>query len=163
MANTFINARTILGYIDTTTPVSTAGTSVTPENFKLVACLQNQGVDGTTSAIAATSKCSGKWAESIGGEQGWTMTMDGLAIDLELADTRINHNELLKMWKSGTPFWVMVANADDIEASLTIRYGVARIDSMTEAFPDNDAQTFSISLTGIGELFDQDDLAPIVT
>lgn len=158
MANQFINARTIIAFVDETTPITTAGTAVTTANFEAVACLQNLSFEGTTSAIAATSKCSGSFAESVDGEKGWTITMDGLSIKTEVGDDRYNHNKLFKLWRSGKAFWVMIADAANTEQSLTIRYGVGRIDSDSEAYPDNEAQTFSISITGIGQVFDQTDL-----
>ena len=159
MANKFINARTIVAFIDVTTPITTIGTDVTPADFEMVACLQNLSFEGTTSPIEATSKCSGSFAESVDGSKAWTISMDGLSIETLVGDTRYNHNKLFKLWKSGAAFWVMIADAANTAASLTIRYGVGRIDTDSEAFPDNDAQTFSISITGIGEVFDQDDLA----
>lgn len=161
MANQFINARTIVAFIDVTTPITTLGTAVNIDDFEMVACLQNLGFEGTTSPIAATSKCSGSFAESVDGEKGWTITMDGLSIKTLVGDIRYNHNKLFKLWRTGAPFWVLIADAANTEDSLTIRYGVGRIDSNSEAFPDNDAQTFSISITGIGQVFDQDDLAPV--
>lgn len=161
MATNFINARTVVAFMDVTTPITTAGTAVTVADFEMFACLQNLTFEGTTSPIAATSKCSGSFAESVDGEKGWTITMDGLSIATLTGDTRINHNKAFKKWRSGEPFWVMIADAANTEDSLTIRYGVGRIDSDSEAFPDNEAQTFSLSITGIGQVFDQDDLAPV--
>lgn len=161
MANNFKNARTVVMFADFTTPITTAGTAVTVADFEMIVCLQNNSFEGTTSPISATSKCSGSFAESVDGEKGWTMSADGLAIKLEVGDARLNHNALFKKWKAGTPFWVMIADADNTEDSLTIRYGVGRIDTHTDSMPDNEAQTFSISITGVGEIFDQDDLAPV--
>lgn len=159
MANTFINARTVVAYVDTVSPVSKDGTAMDMTNFEMVACLQNLGFDGTTSPISATSKCSGSFAESVDGEKGWTIQMEGLSIPLEIGDTRVNHNRLFDLWKSGQAFWLLIADATNSLSSVTMRYGVVRIDSNSEAFPDNDAQTFSVTATGIGEVFDQDDFA----
>lgn len=151
------NGRTVLLYIDTTTPVTTAGTAVTTANAMLVACLTNNTFDGTTSAISTTSKCSGAFAASIAGEQSWTMGGEGNSVTLDSGETGViaSHNALFKLWRSGTPFWAFQYDT----ALDTVRYGVVRIDSDGEAYPDNAQSTFSLSLTGIGEAFDQDDLA----
>lgn len=163
MANEFINGRKSLLFLDTVTPITTPLDEVTPENFKMVACLTNNGFDGTTSAIATTSKCSGSFAESLDGEKGWTMSGEGNAIDIEIGDERISHNALFKQWRSGAAAWWAIMDADLLNASATLRYGVGRIDSQGDAFPDNEAQTFTVSITGIGEPGDQDDMAPITT
>lgn len=163
MANEFINGRKSLLFVDVVTPVTTPLDEVTPEDFKMVACLTANGFDGTTSAIATTSKCSGSFAESLDGEKGWTMSGEGQAIGLGIGDTRVNHNALFKLWKAGTAVWWAIMDADALNASETVRYGVGRLDSYGDAFPDNDAQTFTISVTGIGEPGDQDDMAPITT
>jgi len=155
----FLNGRTVLLYIDTTTPITTDIEDVTVEDAVLVACLTSNGFDGTTSAIATTTKCSGGFAESLDGEKGWTMSAEGQAQSLELADPRINHNALFKLWRSGQIFWAFMM--DTATPKVTMRYGLARIDSFSDGAPDNEAQTFSISLTGVGQPGDQDDIAPI--
>jgi len=157
MANEFLNGRTVLLYIDTVTPITTALDAVTTDDAELVACLTSNGFDATTSAIAATSKCSGSFAESLDGEKGWTMSAEGQAIKLTgVGDTRVNHNKLFKLWREGTAFWAFMM--DTASPTITLRYGVARIDSFSDGAPDNEAQTFSISLTGIGRPGDQDDI-----
>lgn len=160
MANEFKNGRLSLLYIDTTTPITTDLDEVTTTNAVAVACLTTNGFEGTTSAISATSKCSGGFAESVDGEKSWTMSADGLVIDLDSGDTRKNYTDLFKLWRSGTPFWAFIMDATSPASSPAILYGVARIDSFSRSDPDNDAMTFTISLTGIGEPGDQDDLAP---
>jgi len=162
MANPFINARPSILFVNTIDPITADGTDLTIENFVAAACLTNVSFDGTTSPISATSKCSdGQFAESVGGEQGWTFGADGLAVPKEVGDLRKNHNDMFKIWRSSAPYWWMIADKNATEDSVTIRYGVGRIDSDSDAFPDNEAQTFSISITGIGYIFDQDDLAPV--
>lgn len=158
MANTFLNGRNVVLFIDTVTPVTAVLTAVTTANAIMVACLTSNGFDATTSAIATTTKCSGSFAESLDGEKGWTMTAEGQSIGLTVGDLRKNHNALFKLWRSGTPFWAFLMDQTASEDSITIRYGVARIDSFSDSQPDNDAQTFSISLTGIGQPGDQDDI-----
>lgn len=158
----FLNGRTVLLYIDETTPITTDLDAVTTANALLVACLTSNGFEGTTSAIATTSKCSGSFAESLDGEKGWTMSAEGQAISLDgVGDTRINHNKLFKLWRAGTIFWAFMM--DTASPVITMRYGLARVDSFSDSAPDNEAQTFSISLTGIAQPGDQDDVAPITT
>lgn len=158
----FLNGRTVLLFIDTDTPITTALEDVTTEDAKLVACLTSNGFDGTTSAISTTSKCSGSFAESLDGEKGWTMSAEGQAISLDgPGDERINHNALFKLWRSGTTFWAFMMDTN--AQVVTMRYGLARIDSFSDSAPDNEAQTFSISLTGVGQPGDQDDIAPVTT
>lgn len=155
--DTFLGNAVLL-YIDTTTPVTTAGTAISPASFKLVACLTDNGFDFTTNAITTDSKCSGIYATSIGGTKGWSMAANGNSITLSTLEkvTLQSHNELFKLWKTGAPFWALQYDV----SKKTARYGVVRIDSGGDAFPTNAAATFSLSLTGIGEPFDQDNLAP---
>ena len=154
MANDFQNGRNMLLYIDTITPVDTELTDVTTDNAELVACLTSNGFDATTSAIATTSKCSGSFATSLDGEKGWTISGEGNSIELEDADPRTSNNQLFKLWRDGIVFWAFMYNT----TQMTMRYGLARIDSYSDSAPDNAAQTFSISITGIDRPGDQDDI-----
>lgn len=151
------NGRTVLLYIDTVTPVTTPGDEVTTTNAMLVACLTGNTFDGTTSSISTTSKCSGAFASSIAGEQSWTMGGEGNSVTLDPAEEGViaSHNALFKLWRDGTHFWAFQYDT----TRDTVRYGVVRIDSDGESYPDNAQSTFSLSFTGIGEAFDQDDLA----
>lgn len=151
------NGKTVLLYIDDTTSVDTPGDQMTTQNAKLVACLTGNTFDGTTNAIGTTSKCSGSFAASIAGEQSWTMGGEGNSILMSPSEALViaSHNALFKLWRSGTPFWAFQYDT----AQDTMRYGVVRIDSDGESYPDNAQSTFSISMTGIGEVFDQDDIA----
>lgn len=160
---TFLNGRNTVLFIDTVTPITTELDEVTVENAVMVACLTSNGFNGTTSAISTTTKCSGSFAESLDGEKGWTIDAEGQAIELGVGDLRKNHNALFKLWREGTTFWAFLMDQTSEEDSVTIRYGLARIDSFNDSQPDNDAQTFTISLTGVGRPGDQDDLAPVTT
>jgi len=162
MANPFINARESLLFLNVTDDIDTPGTEISIENFVAVACLTSVDFNGSTSGISATSKCSESgFAESVAGEKSWTMSAEGLAQKLEVGDLRIDHNALYKQWRSGAAAWWMIADRTNTATSVTIRYGVGRIDTEGDSFPDNAAQTFSTSITGIGASFDQDDLAPV--
>lgn len=155
ITDTFLGNAVLL-YIDTTTPVNTAGTAVTPENFVLVACLNENSVDYTTNAIATDSKCSGIFATSIGGKKGWTMAASGNSISVETGEqaTLKSHNAMFKLWRTGDPFWALQYDVQN----KTARYGVVRMDSGNDSFPTDAAATFTVGLTGIGEIYDQDDL-----
>ena len=156
--DTFLGNEVLL-YIDTVTPVTTAVGSLDITDAVLVACLVNNSFDGTNSPITTTSKCSGKFATSLGGEQGWSMSADGNSINVTTGEaaTLKSHNALFKLWRSGVPFWAYMYDT----ALKTVRFGVVRIDSNGETFPTNAAATFTISLTGIGEVYDQNDL-PVI-
>ena len=156
MAETFIDGTTVLLYADFTTPVDTDIADLTLANFELVACLTSNAFDGTTTGVSTSGKCAGKFATSIGGEQSWTMSGEGKSVILEDGDDRISHNALFKRWRSGQPFWA----AQYDPAQNTARIGVVRNDTHNDTFPDKDSATFSTSLTGIGDVYDQDDLTP---
>jgi len=162
MANPFINARESLLFLNVTDDIDTPGDEITVANFKPVACLTSVDFNGSTSGISATSKCSDSgFAESVAGEKSWTMSAEGLAQALEAGDLRIDHNLLYKQWRSGAAAWWMIADRTPALTNVTIRYGVGRIDTESDSFPDNAAQTFSTSITGIGASYDQDDLAAV--
>ena len=157
-----INARNTILYVDVVTAITVAGSAVVITNFKPVLCLTSNGFSGTTSAIDATSKCSiNGFAESIDGLKGWTMSGEGLAYKKATGVTTAENdmNDIFKLWRSGAEVWFMIADKTSMGTSVTIRYGVGRIDSDSDDFPDNEKQTFSFSITGIGEAYDQDDLA----
>lgn len=156
-----INSRKSILFVNVTDAVTEAGTDITIDNFVPIVCLTNNSFEGTTSPIDSTSKCSPNgFTESIDGNKSWTISGEGLAYAKAVGETVKNHNDLFKLWKAGTAVWWLIADKESPEASLTIRYGVGRIDSSSDQFPDNDTQKFNVSITGIGEAFDQDDLAP---
>lgn len=147
-----LNGKQTLLYIDTVTPITTPGLSVdVPGSFELVACLTDNSFEGTRDAIDTTSKCSGLFKDSMPGEIGWTFSGNGNAISIESGDDRLSHNALFQLWKNGTTFWVAQFD-DELES---VRYGLAYITSFSEANPNNAAKTFSITLQGKGEVYDQ--------
>lgn len=155
MANEFYNGKQTLLYVDTTTPITTAYTSVTVANAKLVACLDNNGFTLTGAEIDASSKCAdGNFAESIGGQQSWSMSADGKKI-IPTGQEQSN-NELFKLARDNQYAWWFLYDT----AKLSMRYGVGHISSFDETSPNNDLETFSISITGSGIVGDQDDITP---
>lgn len=154
MANKFFNGKDYLLYVDVTTPTTTAYTAVTTANAELVGCLDTQGFQMTSSDIDTSSKCSdGNFAESIGGQQGWSMSADGKYTD-DVAFQ--SSNQLFKLSRDNQEAWWFIFDT----AKLLMRYGVGRITSFDESMANNEAVTFSISITGVGYPGDQDDITP---
>lgn len=150
MADDFQNGTLYPLYVDTTTPTTTAGASVIiPGNFELVACLQDNGFDGSTDQLDTSSKCSGVFKDSIPGQIGWTFSGNGNAINPGVSDNRVSHNLLFDMWKNQTVAWFGIWD-DELSS---IRYGLGYISSFGEANPNNAAKTFSITVQGKGEIF----------
>lgn len=137
-------------YVDTTTPITTAGEDVEIQgDFELVACLQDNGFDGSTDQLDTSSKCSGVFKDSIPGQLGWTFSGNGNAINPGVGDNRVSHNLLFNLWKNQTVAWFGIFDAE----LSSIRMGLGYISSFGEANPNNAAKTFSITVQGKGEIF----------
>lgn len=159
MAKNKINGRKMWLFVDTTTPVDTALTAVTPANFRPVVCLTSNSLDFTVSPIETTSKCDDGNASSEAGTAGWTFNADGIIAVLTAPDTTsVSAEELLKIIRAKEPKWWAIMDVNDLGASSLIRYGVGRMDSYNETWPDNESGTFTGAITGIGALGDQDDI-----
>lgn len=161
MAKTKINGRKMWLFVDTTTPVTTALTDVTTENFRPVVCLTSNSLDMTISPIETTSKCDDGNASSEAGTAGWTMNADGIIAILTSPDTTaVSAEELFKIIRSKASHFWAIMDVDALGASSLIRYGVGRLDSYNETWPDNESGTFTGAVTGIGAIGDQDDITP---
>ena len=147
--------KNIILAFDFTTPITTPGDEMTLENMKLIGCLTDNGFSLDTASQGTTTKCSGDFQTSIPGASTWGMTGAGVSIKKELGDERLTSIELFKKAKSREAFW---AATYDIDQDL-VRYGVVRLDSYSEANPAEGQATFDMTLTGVGEVYDQDDLA----
>lgn len=155
MADNFVNGTDYLLYIDTTTALDAPLADVDfPGDFKLAACLDDNGFDGSTDQIDTSSKCSGMFKSSLAGQIGWTMSANIKWIKPGVGDTRLSNNDLFALWKAQTRFWVAQFDTDEI----TVRFGVAYISSFSEASANNAVATASITLQGVGEIYDQDDI-----
>jgi len=153
----FIDGVRELLYIDTATPITADLDDVVfPGDFELVGCLTSNGFSGTTGTIDTTSKCSGKFTTSLPGDISWSISAEGNSIDLPSpgSGVDVSNNALFKLWKAGTTFWAMLTDVN----TLASRYGLAYISSYDDSAPRAAAKTFSITLTGVGEPGDQDDL-----
>ena len=156
MAENYLKGTEFLFYVDTTTSATTALNAVTLANAKLVKCLTSNGFSGTTNTIESNSKCAGLWAESIADTAGWTMDFSAEALELQALDTSIDQNALFNLWKNKTVFWGFMYDI----ASVTLRYGLMRIDSYSDTGAKGSIQEFSGTLTGIGVPGDQTTIAP---
>lgn len=155
MANTYYNGKSTLLFVDVTTPITTLYTSVTTADAEMVACLDTNGFEMTNAEIDASSKCSdGNFAESIGGQQSWSMSGDGKFIIP--VGTELSNNELFKLARNNGYAWFFQYDP----AKNKMRYGVGHISTFSENSGNNELETFSISITGSGIVGDQDDITP---
>ncbi|MBE7117265.1 phage major tail protein, TP901-1 family [Bacillus paranthracis] len=91
--------------------------------------------------ISVTSKDSDAWEESIAGTKSWSVDCDGFMAKDDTALLAIE-----KAWEDRKPL--------DIELAFNgqIYTGTVYIGELGNEFPQDDAVTFSISLTGTGAL-----------
>lgn len=152
MANDTQLGTLYLLYVDTTTSINTYGGDVAfPGTFDLVACLTDNGFDGSTDSIDTSSKCSGVYKDSIAGQVGWTISGAGESINITAPDDRISHNDLAEMWKNRTVAWWAIFDED----LTSVRYGLGYISAYADANPNNAVKTFTITIQGKGEPFTQ--------
>lgn len=147
----------ILLYIDTTSDITAAASTIDiPGTFKLVACLTDNGLDMSSDQIDTASKCSGLFKTALPGQTGWTFSASGQQVTLSGGDitSGVNHNALFKLARSKEKFWAATFDPDNY----SIRSGVVFISSYSEANPNSAAATFSMTLQGDGDIFDQEDL-----
>ncbi len=146
----FINGTLYPLYVDTTTSVTAAGNTVeVPGDFQLIACLTDNGFDGSTDQIDTSSKCSGVFKDSVAGQIGWTMSGTGNAVSITVGDDRVSHDQLFTLWKNQTIAWWAIFDS----AADSVRFGVGYISAFSEANPNNAAKTFNITIQGKGEIF----------
>ena len=118
--------------------------------WKTVACLVDNGVDMSTDEITSSSKCSGNAKESMAGETSWTMSANGNAIGDDLKPDEASYKELKDIWRSReTCEWKQAKiGSNDVD------YGEGWINSLSKAHNRNEAITFSLGITGTGNLLD---------
>ena len=133
----------------TSTPTAVRGVDA---NYRPVVCLVSNGVDATAADQETTNKCSGGFKTSQSGVKSWNITGNGQAISAAQAPEAdyANFNELMELWKSGTAFFARITNT---ASTLYYREGLVYNSSQSEGQPNQEAITFDITLTGIGELF----------
>lgn len=154
MSTTPKNGTFNLLYIDEDTPITTAGEDVViVGNFKPVACLTDNGFDGSRDSIDTSGKCLDLFKSNIPGQAGFTFSGSGFAVQTTGSDiaAKVNHNRLFQLFQSGEQFWAATIDTD----LYSIRYGLAFISAFAEANPNNAGKTFTITLQGSGQVYDQ--------
>lgn len=136
-------------YVDTTTALTAA--RGTDANYKLLACLTSNGFEISNAEQSTSNKCDEGWATSLSGLGSWTMSGDGQAVDITLAEeaTKTNYQALLQLALDKTIFFLKWADPDDN----VVREGKVRISSYSETAPNAEAYTFTVSFAGIGKPF----------
>ncbi|OMI07714.1 phage major tail protein, TP901-1 family [Bacillus paralicheniformis] len=95
----------------------------------------------STNVIEVTSKDGDGWAESIAGVKSWSVECEGFMVK---DDAGLESLEIA--WENGSEVNI------EIEYNGKIYTGQAIISDFPNEFPQDDAVTFSISLTGTGAL-----------
>jgi hypothetical protein len=138
--------------IDTVTAnTADRGTEI---NFKLLACLTANGMDGQTESQSTTNKCSGRWAQSVPGTKSATFNVEGQVVALsagEISGGMVNAKIIRDLWKNGTIFFARITDATN-DADM---YEEAKvyISAYSDNSPTNDVVTFTATLTITGEVF----------
>lgn len=139
--------------------VTTANTSArgTEANFKMLACLTANGMDGQTEGQSTTNKCSGRWAQSQPGTRSAVFNVEGQVskISVSEAGSMFNAKTLRDLWKNGTVFFARITDATNDEDY----YEEAKVwvSAYSDNSPTNDVVTFSATLTITGEVFTSED------
>lgn len=145
------NGKDYIVYIDKVTAITGAPPLPTSTDFIPLMCLSSNALNVTINGIDTTSKCTNGWADSIPGDGSWEITADGQAISVAVLDEDIkaSADQLFDLATNKTSFWAAIFDP----AKSTFRVGVAFISSFAENFNNNESYTFSITLTGRGELY----------
>lgn len=160
MAEQLLNGNDVLLYFDTTTPITTALNAVTPENFDLVACLTDNGFDGTTASLESASKClAGGFSSSIPDKQSWTMSLNGEQLLATGLAGRLSAEEVQQLWIDKETFWALQYD----QAKNSVVYGLVYISSFSKANAASAISTFSATLTGVGGVGTGTTLQPVPT
>lgn len=95
-----------------------------------------------TNIIEVTSKDGNGWTENVAGVKSWSMECEGFMVKDDTSWEFIETS-----WQNGTEVDVTIAFADGKKYS-----GKALIESCGAEFPQDDAASYSLSLTGTGAL-----------
>ncbi|PFW43798.1 phage major tail protein, TP901-1 family [Priestia megaterium] len=95
----------------------------------------------SSNIIEVTSKDGNGWAESLAGVKSWSVDCDGFLV---LNDAGLEALE--QAWEDGEEVEV------ELEYNGKVYSGQALISDFPNEFPQDDAVTFSLSLTGTGAL-----------
>lgn len=116
----------------------------------------NHSIEETVDTIDVTTKDSSKHKEYIAGEDGWTISVDG---QVDLTDT-YDITSLRTAKKAKAAVAVLWGNGIHTSGGQTLG-GNAIITSLSETAPKNGAVTWSITLTGTGDLTESTSTATI--
>lgn len=136
-------------YIDTETALTAE--RGTEANYRVVACLNTNGVTVSIADQDVSNKCDGGFKNSVPGILSWNFSGDGIAASITEAEeaTFANYQELLALAKGRTQFFAKISNATET----IIREGKVYISEYSETQPNAAAYTFTANFIGLGELF----------
>lgn len=125
-------------------------------DWKTIACLSSNGVSRGADAITASTKCSGGFQESLPGELNWSISGEGNAVDDQLQASEVSLNELKEIWASQeVAEWKMAK-----VGSTDVDYGQGWISQLDTTAGNNEAYTFSLTVTGTGEISTTEPVTP---
>lgn len=136
--------------IDTVTDPNT-NTRGAEANYKPVVCLTGNGLDLTIAEQSTSNKCDGGYASSLPGLASWSYSADGQAVTLNVqeATEKSNFQAIAKLAASKKVFFARITDATET----VYREGLVWISAYNETMPNAEAYTFTVTLTGSGELF----------
>lgn len=144
------NGTDYLVYINELFPItSETPPSVDETGWEMLMCLNTNALNVTVDSIDTTTKCTGGWMDSIPGDASWEITADGAAVDTQTGESEISNNRILDITTKKKSVWASIFDPE----RETYRMGVIFISSYGETFDRNTMYSFSITLTGRGELY----------
>lgn len=153
---TKIQGKNVWLYYQDGTKLDTDGVTEIP-NWLAFACSTSDGFSGSTETTNTATKCSGNWVENEDGDKSWEFSSSCYAIKDPTAE-QASHKIAFQLWKAGDLKTFKIATIDDTY----IRQGQGRITSYSETADRTDSLQFELTVTGHGEVMDEDDLAPAV-
>lgn len=150
-----ITSKEYLLSIDTETNPATNLRPATTANYRSVACLISNGLDGSAAAQEYTNKCSDGAAQSAPGIISYTISANGQAFSLteDELEAQTNYDELLRLFNSQSVFFALLRRPVIGGTGLVYREAKVWINSFTESGENEAPLTFDVSLTITGKLF----------
>lgn len=120
----------------------------TPAAWVVLGCLKTNSWEASTDSIDTTTKCSGKFKESLPGNINWSFKADFNDIDDTpiTAPVRASFAKLAALHEAGTTFPMKMVGVDSAD---TIS-GDVFITSINKSAGRNEAVTSSVSFQGTG-------------
>ncbi len=118
---------------------------------KVVGCATQHSIEMSGDTREISCKGSGQWKSSEYSKKSWTCSIDALYNAYEGDNsTVLRYAEWVDLWNTST---LIDIESTYTEGSDTVtQYGQAVISSISQSAPDADNVSYSISLTGRGEL-----------